>query len=221
MPLNCRVLMERHYHIQEIFYSLVGEGAQAGRSAVFIRFAGCNLWSGLEEHRAESACNFCDTDFVSGKGPLAGEYGLEELIGHVVEAWEGQVKGKALKYVVLTGGEPALQVDAMLIHALKRLDFEIAIETNGTRPLPDGLDWVCVSPKGREGLKCDSGDELKFVFPQEEVDPDIFRHMDFKHFYIQPKDTPENDNWDAAKDYCLRHPEWKLSMQLHKVLGLK
>ena len=202
-----------HYTVKEIFTSLQGEGIQAGRKAVFLRFTGCNLWTGREADRNKAVCTFCDTDFVGGTT----YQDAATLAQAVLQCWNGNGPG----YVVITGGEPALQVDEALITALHDLDFKIAIETNGTLPLPDGLDWVCVSPKAGSTLVVHSGDELKVVYPQPGLDPASFDHLDFQHFLVQPMDGPHQpDAVRQAIDYCLRHPIWRLSLQIHKMIGL-
>jgi len=208
------------YSVKEIFYTLQGEGANAGRPAVFCRFAGCNLWSGLERDRATATCNFCDTDFVGTGGEGGGKFAdapslADEIAGH----WGD---GLAHRFVVLTGGEPLLQVDAPLTEALHARGFTIAVETNGTVTRPDGLDWVCVSPKADTSLAIRAGDELKLVYPQDGVDPQRFVGLDFEHFYLQPKDNLLREtNTRLAMDYCLAHPQWKLGLQTHKTLGIR
>ncbi|EME71649.1 organic radical activating protein [Paramagnetospirillum caucaseum] len=199
------------YTVREIFHSLQGEGVQAGRPAVFLRFSGCNLWSGREEDRAAAACRFCDTDFVGGeKYPDA-----QALAGAVRNV------GGATRTVVVTGGEPGLQLDAALVAALHGLGFEVAVETNGTVDLPPGIDWVCVSPKAGTTLKVTRGDELKLVFPQAGAAPETFEHLDFTHFLVQPMDGPERDaNTRAAIAHCLTRPRWRLSLQTHKIVGI-
>ena len=204
------------YTVNEIFYSLQGEGAQTGRAAVFCRFAGCNLWSGREEDRAQADCTFCDTDFVGGDR-FADAVALADA---VADTWQG---GGDRRFVVLTGGEPLLQVDAALTVALHARGFEIAVETNGTLALPDGIDWVCVSPKGAEPLALTAGDELKLVYPQPEPEAqsENFEGMDFGVFFLQPMDGPDvQAHKIAAVDYCKTHPKWKLSLQTHKILGI-
>ncbi len=197
-----------------------GEGAQAGQAAVFCRFAGCNLWSGLEADRATAVCRFCDTDFVGMDGDGGGRFaGADALADAVEAAWVG---GDAHRLVVLTGGEPLLQVDARLVAALHARGFRVAVETNGTQAAPAGLDWVCVSPKAGAALVLRSGDELKLVYPQPAAMPEAFAGLGFRHFLLQPMDGPEVvANTAAAIDYCLRHPQWRLSMQTHKALGLR
>jgi 7-carboxy-7-deazaguanine synthase (Cx14CxxC type) len=209
------------YAVKEIYYTLQGEGAQTGRAAVFCRFAGCNLWSGREQDRAEATCNFCDTDFVGTDGPGGGKFAKpEDLAGACRAAWRGNSGTRA--FVVLTGGEPMLQVDEPLIVALHEAGFEIANETNGTLPVPRSIDWICVSPKAGVPLVQRSGDELKLVYPQEALDPREIEALDFAHFLLQPMDedakTPAN--LCAAIDYCQAHPKWRLSLQTHKLLGL-
>ncbi|MGE5505849.1 MAG: 7-carboxy-7-deazaguanine synthase [Actinomycetota bacterium] len=202
------------YTVKEIFHTLQGEGVNAGRAAVFLRFAGCNLWSGREEDRAAAACSFCDTDFVGGER-FTDALGLARA---VAAAW-GPVDGP--KMVVCTGGEPALQLDAALVDALHGAGFEVAIETNGTRPLPAGLDWVCVSPKGANPLAVTAGDELKLVFPQPDAPPAAFEQLGFRHFVLQPMDGPERTaNTAACVAYCRAHPRWRLGLQTHKILGI-
>jgi 7-carboxy-7-deazaguanine synthase (Cx14CxxC type) len=205
------------YAVKEIFLTLQGEGMQAGRRAVFLRFAGCNLWSGREQDRATAQCNFCDTDFVGLDGENGGRYDAAGLAAKVEALW-----GKGdLPLVVITGGEPMLQLDAALIEALHARGFEIAVETNGTLPAPDGIDWICVSPKAGTDVVQRFGDELKLVWPQAGVDPQELLGWDFRHFLIQPMDCAEAEAArQAAIDYVLGHPEWRLSLQTHKLLGL-
>jgi len=210
------------YAVKEIYYTLQGEGVQTGRAAVFCRFAGCNLWSGREEGRAEATCNFCDTDFVGTDGPGGGKFATpESLAGACREQWRGN--SGTPPFVVLTGGEPMLQVDEELIRALHRTGFEIAIETNGTLPVPRAIDWICVSPKAGAALVQRSGDELKLVYPQDALDPAQVERLDFAHFLLQPMDRGEATpaNLRAAIDYCRAHPKWRLSLQTHKLLGLR
>ncbi len=209
------------YVVKEIFYTLQGEGANAGRPAVFCRFAGCNLWTGFERDRAEAVCRFCDTDFIGSDGPGGGRFATAgELAAAIHRQWpEGHLRAEP--FVVCTGGEPLLQVDADLVRALHALGFTIAVETNGTRPAPEGVDWVCVSPKAEASLVLRSGHELKLVFPQDGLDPAALEDLDFQHFYLQPMDGPERDaSTRAAVDYCLSHPVWRLSLQTHKYLGI-
>jgi 7-carboxy-7-deazaguanine synthase (Cx14CxxC type) len=207
------------YAVKEIFLTLQGEGGQAGRPAVFCRFAGCNLWSGREEDRAEAVCTFCDTDFVGMDGPGGGRFGDAEALAAAIQgAWRG---GAADRLVVLTGGEPLLQVDEALIAALHGRGFEIAVETNGTIAAPAGLDWICVSPKADAAVVQTRGQELKLVYPQAGVDPARFEGLAFERFLLQPMDGPERAaNTAAAIAYCLAHPRWRLSVQTHKYLGI-
>ena len=207
------------YAVKEIFLTLQGEGGQAGRAAVFCRFAGCNLWSGREEDRATAACNFCDTDFVGMDGPGGGRFAAADaLAGAILAAWRG---GAEDRLVVLTGGEPLLQVDPALVDALHARGFSIALETNGTLPCPPGIDWICVSPKAQVPVVQRAGQELKLVFPQPGVDPATFEAWDFERFLLQPMDSPGlAGNTQAAIDYCLSHPRWRLSVQTHKTLGI-
>ncbi|HEU0215626.1 MAG TPA: 7-carboxy-7-deazaguanine synthase [Stellaceae bacterium] len=209
-----------NYAVKEIFYTLQGEGALTGRAAVFCRFAGCNLWSGREEDRATAACTFCDTDFVGMDGTEGGRYAdAKALADKIAALWP---QGQGARFVVCTGGEPLLQLDPQLIEALHARSFEIAIETNGTLPLPVGLDWVCVSPKGDNPLVVTSGDELKVVVPQAGLDPLAFAHLDFRRFSVQPMDGPDRArNTEIAIAFCLKHPRWQLSLQTHKVTGIR
>ncbi len=208
------------YSVKHIFYTLQGEGAQAGRPAVFCRFTGCNLWSGLERDRTSARCTFCDTDFVGVDGPGGGKYrDAQALAAAVAGHWRG---AGGRPYVVCTGGEPLLQLDAPLIDALHAAGFEIAIETNGTLPVPAGVDWVCVSPKAGNPLVVDAGDELKVVYPQHGQDLSALARLAFRHHFIQPMDGPDRAaNECAAVEYCLRHPQWRLSLQTHKYLGIE
>jgi 7-carboxy-7-deazaguanine synthase len=208
------------YSVKEIYYTLQGEGGQAGRAAVFCRFAGCNLWTGREEDRAKAICQFCDTDFVGTEGPGGGKFDSPEALARAVAGhWPQGVRGRPL--VVCTGGEPLLQLDEPLIDALHAFGFEIAVETNGTRPAPKGLDWVCVSPKAGTEIVLTRGSELKLVFPQPGAMPERFTDLDFRHFFLQPMDGPERRrNTRSAVEYCLQHPQWRLSIQTHKVLGI-
>jgi 7-carboxy-7-deazaguanine synthase len=208
------------YSVKEIFYTLQGEGAQTGRPAVFCRFAGCNLWSGREVDRASAVCTFCDTDFVDTDGPGGGRFGTADALATAVAAALPAGSG-GIPFVVCTGGEPLLQLDADLVSALHRRGFEIAVETNGTRPPPPGLDWICVSPKAGAELVVRGGDELKLVYPQAGAEPERFAALDFRHFFLQPMDGPARErNTDAALRYCLAHPRWRLSLQTHKLLGI-
>ena len=204
------------YTVKEIYYTLQGEGANTGRPAVFLRFAGCNLWSGREADRATAICQFCDTDFVGGtKYPSA-----EQLAEEVAGQWFGN--GTSKRFVVITGGEPLLQLDTPLIGALHALGFEIAIETNGTIDAPPGIDWICMSPKAGTAIKQRSGHELKLVYPQAGITPAELERLKFKHFFLQPMDGPEvEQNTALATRYCLEHPRWRLSLQTHKLLGIR
>jgi 7-carboxy-7-deazaguanine synthase len=207
------------YAVKEIFLTLQGEGGQAGRPAVFCRFAGCNLWSGLERDREKAVCTFCDTDFVGMDGPGGGRFAHADALAAAVEAaWTG---GPGERLTVLTGGEPLLQLDEPLIAALHARGFSIALETNGTLPVPGGVDWICVSPKADAPVVQTHGQELKLVFPQEKARPERFEHLDFERFLLQPMDGPDRDaNTRAAIAYCLEHPRWRLSVQTHKYLGI-
>ncbi len=208
------------YSVKEIFYTLQGEGLHSGRPAVFCRFAGCNLWTGREQDRATAVCTFCDTDFV-GIGPDGGKFATaDELAAAVAARWPEVTEGK--RFVVCTGGEPLLQLDEAAIDALHARGFEVAVETNGTQPLPRGLDWVCVSPKSDAPVVVAGGDELKLVFPQPQAMPERFIGLDFRHFLLQPMDGPSREaNTQAAIAYCLAHPRWRLSVQTHKVIGVR
>lgn len=208
------------YAVKEIFKTLQGEGGQSGRTSVFLRFSGCNLWSGREEDRSSAVCQFCDTDFVGMDGPGGGRFAdAAALAAAIASAWAGATR--AQRFVVLTGGEPLLQVDAPLIDALHAEGFAIAVETNGTIAPPEGLDWVCVSPKSGAPLAVTAGHELKLIFPQPAVDPARFEAMDFADFLLQPMDGPSKaENTAAAIAYCLAHPQWRLSLQTHKLLGI-
>lgn len=209
------------YTVKEIYYTLQGEGGNIGRAAVFLRFAGCNLWSGREEHRETATCRFCDTQFVGTDGLSGGKYSTPESLATAVDV-QWPAGGKASKLVVCTGGEPLLQLDSVLIQALKRRGFEVAVETNGTQPAPPELDWVCVSPKAGAPLKQLSGNELKLVFPQPGAMPHQFEHLDFERFLLQPMDGPNVvKNMKAAVEFCLAHPKWRFSLQTHKVLGVR
>jgi len=210
------------YSVKEIFYTLQGEGAHTGRAAVFCRFAGCNLWSGREADRASAICQFCDTDFADTDGPGGGKFASpEELAAAVEEKWpSSDAPGK--RFVVCTGGEPLLQLDSALIDALHAHGFKIAVETNGTIAAPPGLDWICVSPKAGAELQQRTGDELKLVYPQAGADPAAFESLQFRHFFLQPMDGPNRiANMQAALQYCLDHPRWRLSLQTHKLLGIQ
>ena len=208
------------YAVKEIFYTLQGEGARAGRASVFLRFSGCNLWNGLERDRASAVCQFCDTDFTGTDGEGGGKFAdAGSLAAAVAALWPRD--NTAQRYVVCTGGEPLLQLDEKLIAALHIQGFEIAIETNGTQTAPRGIEWICVSPKAGAALKLTVGQELKLVYPQTGLDPAQFESMFFDYFYLQPMDGPQRDaNTRAAIAYCLAHPRWRLSLQTHKLLGI-
>ncbi|MBA2708872.1 MAG: 7-carboxy-7-deazaguanine synthase [Gemmatimonadaceae bacterium] len=208
------------YTVKEIFYTLQGEGANAGRAAVFCRFSGCNLWTGREEDRSRAVCRFCDTDFV-GTGPEGGRFeNADSLAAAVERAWRGDADAR--RFVVCTGGEPLLQVDDALIRSLRSRGFVVAVETNGTRRAPDGLDWICVSPKAGAPLLQTSGSEIKLIFPQPLAMPEQFALMRFEHFFIQPMDGADvRENTERAIEYCMRHPQWRLSLQTHKQLGIR
>jgi len=225
------------YTVKEIFYTLQGEGAQSGRAAVFCRFSGCNLWSGREEDRSRAVCQFCDTDFV-GVGPDGGKFArASELADAIDRCWSGRggnaaivagrlpsasAGGAGRKYVVCTGGEPLLQLDEELIDALHDRGFEVAVETNGTKPAPASLDWICVSPKAGAPFVQSRGSELKLVYPQEMAPPEKFEQLEFDHFFLQPMDGPDIAlNTERAIEYCLAHPMWRLSIQTHKLVGLR
>lgn len=207
------------YKIKEIFYTLQGEGAQSGRPAVFCRFSGCNLWSGREEDRSKAICSFCDTDFRGTDGELGGHYpDADSLANQIAALWPAP---EGIPYVVCTGGEPLLQLDEPLIQALHQRGFEVAVETNGTQPAPAGIDWICVSPKAGAELILLSGNELKLVFPQPGAEPERYAHLSFDLFYLQPMDGVNGSiNSQLTLDYCLRHPQWRLSLQTHKILQI-
>lgn len=211
------------YLVKELFFTLQGEGSQAGRAAVFLRFAGCNLWTGREADRGAAVCRFCDTDFVGTDGPGGGRFASAcDLAAAVAGCWDAGTDGSGGRFVVCTGGEPLLQLDDGLVAALHAARFEVAIETNGTLPLPDGIDWICVSPKAGAPLVVRAGDDLKLVFPQEGVDPAEFESLAFERFLLLPRDGPDLDrNTRLALEYCLAHPRWRLTLQLHKVLGIR
>lgn len=208
------------YSVKEIFYTLQGEGLRAGRPAVFCRFAGCNLWTGREEDRVNAVCKFCDTDFVGTNGTLGGKFSSAQLLAErIAEQWP---RGEGHRYVVLTGGEPLLQVDLPLIDALHAQDFEIAVETNGTIEAPRGIDWICVSPKAGAEWVQRSGDELKLVYPQHGLMPEAIENVSFKYQLLQPMDSPQQaENTRNAISYCQAHPQWRLSVQTHKVLNIR
>ena len=212
------------YSVKEMFFTLQGEGAQAGRPAVFCRFSGCNLWSGREEDRATAQCSFCDTDFVGTDGQNGGKFADAEALADAIAAFWPEDPIGPDAYVVFTGGEPCLQLDTALLTALHARNFECAVETNGTLDVPEGVDWICVSPKPQSQLAQTRGHELKFVYPQDELSPDQFAELDFEHFYLQPMDTGEAvtswHNVQAAIAYCLQNPQWRLSLQTHKIIGL-
>jgi len=209
------------YAVKEIFYTLQGEGANTGRPSVFCRFAGCNLWSGHERDRVTAICQFCDTEFVGTDGTGGGRFATaDELAAAVAGSWP--TTERTARFVVCTGGEPLLQLDAALVDALHREGFEIAIETNGTQQAPDGIDWICVSPKAQADLVLRRGDELKLIFPQIGAEPERFEGLDFDHFLLQPMDGPRRDeNTALAVRYCLEHPRWRLSLQTHKLIGIR
>lgn len=208
------------YSVKEIFYTLQGEGAHSGRPAVFCRFAGCNLWSGLEADRSRAICSFCDTDFVGIDGPGGGKFRSAQDLAQAVRGhWPNGVEGKP--FVVCTGGEPLLQLDEPLVAAFHDLGFEVAVETNGTQKAPADVDWICVSPKASAPIQLASGHELKLVFPQETARPEKFESLDFQLFYLQPMDGPDvQENTRQAIDYCKANPRWRLSIQSHKLLGI-
>ncbi|MBL8643819.1 MAG: 7-carboxy-7-deazaguanine synthase [Rhodospirillaceae bacterium] len=209
------------YAVKELFYTLQGEGANTGKPAVFCRFAGCNLWTGLERDRAEAVCKFCDTDFVGTDGDGGGKFKTaSDLAAAISKAWTGNGAGE--RFVVFTGGEPLLQLDTELIDAVHGNGFKIAIETNGTIAVPSGIDWVCVSPKADAELVVTAGDELKLVYPQARGEPERYAALNFSHRFLQPMDSAERSaNTTAAIQYCMAHPEWRLSLQTHKFLGIR
>lgn len=208
------------YAVKEAFLTLQGEGAHTGRTAVFCRFAGCNLWSGREADRAAAICRFCDTDFVGVDGINGGRFGLPAALAEHIERLWGESRSER-RFVVCTGGEPLLQLDAPLIAAFHAKGFEVAVETNGTLPAPQDLDWICVSPKAATTVVQRSGNELKLVFPQEDAAPERYEDWDFAHFFLQPMDGPAvRENTARAIDYCLAHPQWRLSLQTHKLIGM-
>jgi 7-carboxy-7-deazaguanine synthase len=209
------------YSVKELFFTLQGEGAQTGRAAVFCRFTGCNLWTGREEDRAKAACTFCDTDFIGTDGPGGGRFkDAEALARRIRDEWDQHARG-GRPYVVFTGGEPSLQLDAPVIEWCHELGVEVAIETNGTKALPDGIDWICVSPKPRSTVVQRSGHEIKFVYPQPELSPDDFAEWTFDNWFIQPMDGPNlQANVQAATEFCMHNPKWRLSLQTHKLIGI-
>ncbi len=212
------------YLVKEVFYTLQGEGARSGRPAVFCRFAGCNLWTGRERHRPTAICRFCDTDFVGTDGPGGGRFSSAgELAGAVAAAWTGSGHPEAVRYVVCTGGEPLLQLDEALVGALHEQGFEVGLETNGTLPAPAGIDWVCVSPKAVAPIRLARADELKLVYPQDGLMPEDAERLDLvaDRLYLQPMDGPLlAEHTRACVEYCLAHPQWSLSLQTHKLLGI-
>lgn len=209
------------YAVKEIYYTLQGEGAQTGRAAVFCRFTGCNLWSGREEDRADSVCDFCDTDFIGTDGPGGARFASPEALAAAVSAHWPERSARSRPLVVCTGGEPLLQLDEPLVAAFHSRGFEVAIETNGTRPAPDGVDWICVSPKAEAEVVLLSGDELKLVYPQPDALPERFAGLDFRYFFLQPMDGPRRErNTQLAIEYCRAHPQWRLSLQTHKLIGI-
>jgi len=207
------------YSVKEIYYTLQGEGAQTGRAAVFLRFAGCNLWTGLERDRATAVCQFCDTDFIGTDGPGGGKFATaDDLANAVAKTWPGGAR----PYVVCTGGEPLLQLDEAAIGALHARGFEIGIETNGTQVPPEGIDWICVSPKANADLMLTRGNELKLIYPQKGAEPERYAGLAFDNFFLQPMDNPARAaNTGAATEYCLAHPQWRLSLQTHKLIGIR
>ncbi|PSO19517.1 MULTISPECIES: 7-carboxy-7-deazaguanine synthase [Bradyrhizobium] len=213
------------YSVKELFYTLQGEGAQSGRAAVFCRFAGCNLWSGRESDRASAICKFCDTDFVGTDGEGGGKFETPAALARTIDlVWKGDrawTNASDRKYVVMTGGEPLLQLDADLLREVKALGFEVAIESNGTLPALPGIDWICVSPKAGSRLVQQKGNELKLVFPQQNAKPSAFEHLHFEHFFLQPMDGPDRAlNTKLAVEYCLENPSWRVSLQTHKLMGI-
>jgi 7-carboxy-7-deazaguanine synthase len=210
------------YRVKEIYYTIQGEGSHAGRAAVFCRFTSCNLWTGRERDRGRAVCRFCDTDFVGTDGPGGGRFkNAEELAAAVAVRWNGHAHPLARRFVVCTGGEPLLQLDRVAVDALHSAGFEIAVETNGTQEAPEGLDWICVSPKAGAQMRLTGGDELKLVYPQDGLSPDEFEGLRFSRLLLQPMDGPEREkNTRLAVEYCLSHPQWRLSLQTHKYLGI-
>jgi 7-carboxy-7-deazaguanine synthase len=211
------LVMSMTYSVKELFYTLQGEGAQTGRAAVFCRFSGCNLWSGLEKDRAHAECNFCDTDFVGTNGAGGGKFKTaDQLATAAIALWSGG----GLPYIVCTGGEPLLQLDSVLIEAFKKVGFEVAVETNGTIEAPAELDWICVSPKVMHKLVQTSGNELKLVYPQTNVQPEDVEHLNFDHFFLQPLAEDGSDYTLGVAEYCKKNPKWRLSLQTHKIIGI-
>jgi 7-carboxy-7-deazaguanine synthase len=210
------------YAVKEIFYTLQGEGAQAGRAAVFCRFSGCNLWNGREEDRETATCQFCDTDFAGTNGAGGGKFATADALAAAIQEKWPSYSAPAKRLVVCTGGEPLLQLGGVLIEALHACNFEIAVETNGTIAAPAHLDWICVSPKAGAPLRQTSGNELKLVYPQTGIDPEDFIQMPFDHFFLQPMDGPNRvTNTELAVQYCMKHPLWRLSLQTHKIVGIR
>ncbi len=209
----------KRYKVKEVFYTLQGEGAQSGRPAVFVRFSGCNLWSGREEDRHKAICQFCDTDFRGTDGFNGGTYTADELASLAASLWGDMHAGKP--FIVCTGGEPLLQLDEPLVEAFHAAGFQVAVETNGTCLPPSNLDWICVSPKAGAPLVLKQGHELKLVFPQPDAPPELFESLEFEHFFLQPMDGPQiEQNTRLAVEYCLKHPRWRLSLQTHKILHI-
>ena len=207
------------YSVKEIYYTLQGEGYHTGRPAVFIRFSGCNLWTGHEKDRSGAICDWCDTDFVGTNGINGGKFSVNEIINIINSQWKGNVLSEP--YVVCTGGEPLLQMDEALIKAIHKAGFEIGLETNGTMIPPDGIDWICVSPKANADLILKNGNELKVVYPQSGMNPRVHEELKFDHFYIQPMDgINQTENIKRSEKFVLDHPKWKLSLQTHKILGI-
>jgi 7-carboxy-7-deazaguanine synthase (Cx14CxxC type) len=211
------------YRIKEIYYTIQGEGANTGRPAVFCRFSGCNLWTGREEDRSAAICNFCDTDFYGTDGPGGGKYSTaDEVVEAIASRWPSNGRAHTHPFIVLTGGEPLLQLDEELLGAMHRRGMQVAVETNGTVAPPSGIDWICVSPKAGSELILRTGHELKLIFPQPGAEPPLFASLPFQHFFLQPMDGPDRvKNTASAVQYCLEHPHWKLSLQTHKLLGLR
>lgn len=210
------------YSVKEIFYTMQGEGAQSGRPAVFCRFAGCNLWSGREKDRATAVCRFCDTDFVGIDGDNGGRFDTAESFATAVRAQWKSNDPTVKPLVVCTGGEPLLQLDTVAVKALQDLGFEVAVETNGTQSAPNNIDWICMSPKAGTKIVLTEGDELKLVFPQPDLQPSSVEHLQFKNWFLQPMDGPDRDkNVQLTLQYCLAHPRWRLSLQMHKLVGIR
>ena len=211
------------YSVKEIFYTVQGEGAQTGRPAVFCRFAGCNLWSGYEQDRTSAICSFCDTDFIGTDGPGGGKFRTpQDLASAVASLWPRHRQVNTKPFVVCTGGEPLLQLDSPLVDALHEEGFEVAVETNGTTAPPPGLDWICVSPKAGAELRMRKGNELKLVFPQADLTPESLQDLDFEHLFLQPMDgTQAEENTRKTLEYVMSNPRWKLSLQTHKILGIR